>query len=106
MLDYPERGDQVAGVVDVDPGFTATAKVIIDEKLPTFVDISRTRTTFLGDSHELLFRSERDGWARLYLINGMTGEAGDTGHTNSTAVLREVIQLIMPTTKLCSPQVD
>src|SRR5271165_4422632 len=46
MLDYPVRGDQEYKVVAVDPAL-ASAQVLVDEKSPTFVDVSRSISSFL-----------------------------------------------------------
>lgn len=88
MVDYPERGDQEYKVVAIDPAL-AQAHVLVDEKSPTFVDISRTTVSYLDKSNELLFRSERDGWARLYLIDGATGKV-ENAVTPSGCVFREL----------------
>ncbi|MHB8635500.1 MAG: prolyl oligopeptidase family serine peptidase [Fimbriimonadaceae bacterium] len=91
MLEYPERGDQEYKVVAIDPAL-ARAQVLMDEKMPTFVDISRTVTAFLDKSNEFLFRSERDGWARLYLVDGATG-AVKNAVTPTGCVFRKIIQV-------------
>lgn len=88
MLEYPVRGDQEYKVVAVEPDL-AQANVLLDEKMPTFVDISRTTVSFLDKSNEFLFRSERDGWARLYLADGATG-AVKNAVTPTGGVFREL----------------
>jgi len=88
MLDYPVRGDQEYKVVAIDAAL-AKASVLMDEKSPTFVDISRTITSFLEKTNEFLFRSERDGWARLYLIDGATGTVKNAV-TPSGCVFRDI----------------
>ncbi len=91
MLDFPERGDQEYKVIALDAS-CGVAKTLVDEELPTFVNISRSTATFLQKSQELLFRSERDGWSRLYLIDGVSGEVKNAV-TPTGCVYRETTRL-------------
>ncbi len=72
ILDYPERGYQRFHVVSVD---FATAKPthLVDESYPTFFDTTNAILRVVEPSNELIWRSERDGWGHLYLLDGSTG---------------------------------
>ena len=72
LVNYFIRGYQQYHVVKIDP-VSATAKVIIDEVEDTFVDTTSINLRVLGESNELIWRSERDGWGHLYLIDASTG---------------------------------
>lgn len=72
LLDYPVRGYQEYKVDFIDPQ-TATLRNIVDETTKTFVDLGKISLTTIPGSTDLLWNSERDGWARLYRIDGQTG---------------------------------
>ncbi len=72
MMDYPERGYQRFHVVQVDFA-TAKATHLVDESSPTFFDNTNAILRVIEPSNELLWRSERDGWGHLYLLDGTTG---------------------------------
>ncbi len=71
---YTERGHQRARVIAVD-ATTALAQAVIDEQSNTFIYQWRG---FLhevkGQGDELIWLSERDGWAHLYLYDGKSGQ--------------------------------
>ena len=90
LLDFPIRGYQEMKVVAI--GADDAAQVLVDEKSPTFVDISRTINRPLQRTPEMLFRSERDGWARLYLIDGNSGEVKNAV-TPTGGVFREIVRI-------------
>jgi dipeptidyl aminopeptidase/acylaminoacyl peptidase len=81
-FEYNQRGHQTYRVIEVD-GATAAPRVVIDETSTTFVDYRRTSTGLadsgrteridLADGKEIIWMSERDGWAHLYLYDGATG---------------------------------
>ena len=68
LLGITERGYQRARVVEVD---LATRKVrdLVDERSETFVDSTSTLRHDCTETDEMIWRSERDGWGRLYLID-------------------------------------
>jgi dipeptidyl aminopeptidase/acylaminoacyl peptidase len=82
-FEYNQRGHQVYRVIDVDAA-TGTARVLIDETSPTFVDYrratpgltdsGRTYRYDVDDGKEIIWMSERDGWSHLYLCDGTTGQ--------------------------------
>jgi len=66
---YVERGHQVVRVIRVDAA-SGEARVIVDERSPTFVDYAHKNFLhFLDGSGELIWMSERDGWNHLYLCD-------------------------------------
>jgi len=81
-FEYNQRGHQVYRVIEVDTK-TATPRTLIDEQSPTFIDYrplvasaSDTGKKYrydLADGKEIIWMSERDGWAHLYLVDGTTG---------------------------------
>jgi dipeptidyl aminopeptidase/acylaminoacyl peptidase len=82
-FEYNQRGHQVYRVIEVDAK-TGTARTLIEEKSRTFIDYrplvaSPTDTGKkyrydLADGKEIIWMSERDGWAHLYLVDGATGK--------------------------------
>ena len=81
-FEYNQRGHQLYRVVEVN-GATGAAKTLIDEPTDTFIhyarvtggltDGGRTYRFDLNDGREIVWMSERDGWAHLYLYDGVTG---------------------------------
>ena len=81
-FEYNQRGHQVYRVIEVDAK-SAAARTVIEETSQSFVDYrplvmdqQDTGKKFrhdLADGKEVLWMSERDGWAHLYLIDGVTG---------------------------------
>jgi dipeptidyl aminopeptidase/acylaminoacyl peptidase len=70
---YNQRGHQVLRLVAVEAA-TGSARAIIDEQSPTFIDYAgKYFLHYLEGASELLWMSERDGWNHLYLYNAETG---------------------------------
>ena len=79
---YNQRGHQVFRVIEVDAA-TGKARSLISEESPTFIDYrSLTMNQYdtgkiyrhdIADGKEIIWMSERDGWAHLYLLDGKTG---------------------------------
>jgi hypothetical protein len=82
-FEYNQRGHQLYRVIDV-AGQTGAARAIITEESRTFVsyrplvanprDTGRRFRRDLADGREVIWMSERDGWAHLYLYDGLTGQ--------------------------------
>jgi dipeptidyl aminopeptidase/acylaminoacyl peptidase len=80
---YNQRGHQVFRVIEVDAA-TGKARSLISEESKTFIDYrSLTMNQYdtgkiyrhdVADGKEILWMSERDGWAHLYLLDGKTGD--------------------------------
>ena len=81
-FEYNQRGHQLYRVIEVD-GATGAARTLIDEPTDTFIhyaratggltDGGRTYRHDVADGREIIWMSERDGWAHLYLFDGATG---------------------------------
>lgn len=72
LLQITERGYQAVRIVEVDL-ITAKSRTLIEERSNTFVDTTALIRRDLPNSNEILFRSERDGFGRLYLFDARTG---------------------------------
>jgi dipeptidyl aminopeptidase/acylaminoacyl peptidase len=82
-FEYNQRGHQVYRVIEVDAG-TGTARTVIDETSPTFIYYNRQSEAISGsgrtyrwdtrDGREIIWMSQRDGWAHLYLYDRATGQ--------------------------------
>lgn len=80
---YNQRGHQKLSVLSVDTN-SATVREVIAETSPTFIEYTPLDPNPTGtgkfyrydvkDGKEILWLSERDGWAHLYLYNGITGK--------------------------------
>jgi dipeptidyl aminopeptidase/acylaminoacyl peptidase len=74
-----DRGHQRFRLIEVD-AHTGEARDIIDEKSATFIWTAHREAfnletvTWLDDSDEIIYVSERDGWRHLYLIDAKTGQ--------------------------------
>lgn len=71
---YNQRGHQVLRVIAVDAA-KGDARVIIEDRYPTFVDYSQKFfERYFDDKGEILWMSERDGWNHLYLFDVKGGK--------------------------------
>jgi len=78
-FEYNQRGHQVYRVIEVDAA-TGRARSLIAEESKTFVDYrplimnqqdtGKTYRYDIADGKEMIWMSERDGWAHLYLLDG------------------------------------
>ena len=73
-----ERGDQVFRVVEFDTD-TGSTKILFEESTNTHLRISPNLEDYplfkpLVDTNELIWWSERSGWAHLYLYDLVSGE--------------------------------
>jgi dipeptidyl aminopeptidase/acylaminoacyl peptidase len=85
-FDYNQRGHQAFRVIEVN-AHTGEARALIDEQSSTFITYSRLAPAASGtggyfrhdvnDGKEIVWLSERDGWAHLYLYDGITGRVKD-----------------------------
>jgi dipeptidyl aminopeptidase/acylaminoacyl peptidase len=70
---YNQRGHQAGRVIAVNAD-TGQTRIVVDEKSDTFIDYSGKKyLTYLIDTNELVWSSERDGWNHLYLYDIRTG---------------------------------
>ncbi len=72
LLQFTERGYQAVRIVAVDLE-SAKATTLIDERSSTFVDTTALIRRDLTRTNETIWRSERDGFGRLYLHDLQTG---------------------------------
>jgi hypothetical protein len=74
-----DRGHQRFRLIEVD-SHTGTARHIIDEKTDTFIWTAHTesvrlrKVNWVGDTDEIIYVSERDGWRHLYLVDAEAGK--------------------------------
>jgi dipeptidyl aminopeptidase/acylaminoacyl peptidase len=81
-FEYNQRGHQVYRVLEVD-ATTARARAVVSDEPKTFfsyrplngnpTDHGSNWRFDVNDGREVLWMSERDGWAHLYLYDGATG---------------------------------
>ena len=81
-FNYNQRGHQRFSVLSVDAQ-TGAVRRVIDETSRTFIEYTELNPEQFGtgklyrhdmeDGKEILWLSERDGWAHLYLYDGQTG---------------------------------
>ena len=82
-FEYNQRGHQAYKIIEVDAN-TGTARAVVDEETPTFFSYRPLNGSItdhgsnwrydVDDGKEVLWMSERDGWAHLYLFDGATGK--------------------------------
>jgi dipeptidyl aminopeptidase/acylaminoacyl peptidase len=100
-FEYNQRGHQVLRVIEVD-GSTGAARALIDETSDTFIDYrradgslangGRTYRLDMTDGAEILWMSSRDGWAHLYLYDGVSGRVKNQV-TKGNWVVRGVVRV-------------
>jgi dipeptidyl aminopeptidase/acylaminoacyl peptidase len=81
-FEYNQRGHQVYRVIEVDAS-NGQARSLMTETSKTFIDYRRANVGLadsgrqfrfdLDDGREFIWMSERDGWAHLYMVDGITG---------------------------------
>lgn len=84
-FEYNQRGHQLYRVIEVDAA-TAAARALIEETSDTFIHYARATGELASggrtfrhdvaagpDGREIIWMSQRDGWAHLYLYDGVTG---------------------------------
>jgi dipeptidyl aminopeptidase/acylaminoacyl peptidase len=91
-FDDNQRGHQVYRILAVN-ATNGAVRTVVEERSPTFIDYTeKTWRAWLEDSGELLWMSERDGWAHLYLYavtTGMVKNQVTRGHW----IVREVLKV-------------
>jgi len=91
-FDYNQRGHQLYRVLAVN-ATNGAIRTVVDERSKTFVDYeTKTWREWLDDSGELLWMSERDGWAHLWLYDVATGAVKNLV-TPGNWVVREVLKV-------------
>jgi dipeptidyl-peptidase-4 len=91
-FDYNERGHQRYRILAVNAA-TGTVRIVVEESAKTFIDYTKKtwRHWFHGRG-ELLWMSERSGWAHLYRIDIASGEVKNAV-TSGAWPVREVLHV-------------
>lgn len=72
--EYNQRGHQAYRVIEVDAK-TGTSRAVIDESSKTFITHYHKKYLHdLGETDEMIWMSERDGWNHLYLYDSKAGK--------------------------------
>jgi dipeptidyl aminopeptidase/acylaminoacyl peptidase len=91
-FDYNQRGHQLYRLLAVN-ATNGAVRTVVEERSRTFVDYeTKTWREWLDDSGELLWMSERDGWAHLWLYEVATG-AVKNQVTRGDWVVRRVLRV-------------
>lgn len=72
LVGYAERG-YGRYFIDAVSAETGKRRNVVDEDPPTFFDTTAAQLRVLAKTPEILWRSERDGFGRMYLIDAATG---------------------------------
>ena len=92
FFNYNQRGHKVYRILAVN-ATNGAVRTVVEERSKTFVDYeTKTWHEWLDDSGELLWMSERDGWAHLWLYDVATG-AMKNQVTRGNWVVREVVKV-------------
>jgi dienelactone hydrolase len=90
-FDYNQRGHQLYRIIAVKAR-SGEARVVVEETSATFVDYLETWRHWLPGTGELIWKSERDGWKHLWLIDVASG-AVKTQITHGEWVVRQVLHV-------------
>ena len=91
-FDYNQRGHQLYRVLAVN-ATNGNVRTVVEERSRTFIDYeTKTWRDWLDDAGELLWMSERDGWAHLWLYDVARGSVKNLV-TPGDWVVREVVKV-------------
>lgn len=91
-FNYNERGHQRFRVLAVN-AHSGSVRVVVEESAKTFIDYSqKTSLHWFHGSGELIWMSERDGWAHLYLYDIANGKVKNQ-ITRGAWPVREVLHV-------------
>jgi len=91
-FDYNQRGHQLYRVLAVN-ATNGAVRTVVEERSRTFIDYeTKTWREWLDDTGELLWMSERDGKAHLWLYDTATGKVKNQ-ITCGDYVVREVVKV-------------
>jgi dipeptidyl aminopeptidase/acylaminoacyl peptidase len=91
-FDYNQRGHQLYRILAVN-ATNGAVRTVVEERSQTFIDYeTKTWREWLPDSGELIWMSERDGWAHLWLYDVATG-AVKNQITRGDWVVRKVLKV-------------
>jgi dipeptidyl aminopeptidase/acylaminoacyl peptidase len=91
-FDYNQRGHQLYRILAVN-ATNGAVRTVVEERSPTFIDyVTKTWREWLDDTGELLWMSERDGWAHLWLYDVASGTVKNQV-TRGDWVVRNVVKV-------------
>lgn len=91
-FDYNQRGHQLYRIIAVDAQ-TGQARTVVEETSKTFIDYAqKTSQHWLHKTGELLWMSERSGWAHLWLYDVKSGKVKQQV-TSGQWVVRKVLRV-------------
>ncbi len=91
-VNYNQRGHQLYRIIAIDAAIGAT-RCVVEESSKTFIDYTtKTGRHWLDATHEIIWTSERDGWAHLWLYDIKTGQPKNP-ITRGKWVVREVVEV-------------
>ena len=90
FFDYNQRGHQLYRILAIDAA-TAAVRTVVEERAEAFIDYrSKTWRHWLPDDRRLLWLSERDGFAHLWLYDVAASGAAPRQLTLGEWVVRKV----------------
>jgi dipeptidyl aminopeptidase/acylaminoacyl peptidase len=90
FFDYNQRGHQLYRILAID-ALTAAVRTVVEERAEAFVDYTnKTWRHWLPGDRQLLWLSERDGFAHLWLYDTAAGAAAPRQLTRGDWVVRKV----------------
>ncbi len=91
-FDYNQRGHQLFRIIAVDAK-TGKARTVVEERSKTFIDyFAKSYQHWLHKTGEVLWMSERSGWAHLWLYEKKTGKV-KRQVTKGEWVVRKVLRV-------------
>jgi dipeptidyl-peptidase 4 len=91
-FNYNQRGHQLYRVLAVN-ATNGLVRIVVEERSQTFIEWSdKTWREWLDDTNELLWMSERDGWAHLWLYDTSAGSVKNQ-ITRGDWVVRQVLKV-------------
>ncbi len=72
-FEYNERGHKIYRMLEMDAE-NGDVRVLVEESSPTFVNYNRLYRHILKDGKRMVWMSERDNWAHLYMIDMEKGK--------------------------------
>jgi dipeptidyl-peptidase 4 len=91
-FNHNQRGHQLYRILAVN-ATNGVVRTVVEERSPTFIDYqTKTWREWLDDTGELLWMSERDGWAHLWLYDVASGKVKNQV-TRGDWVVREVLKV-------------
>ncbi len=90
-FEYNQRGHQIYRMLELNAE-TGQVRTLVEESSPTFVNYNRTFRHKLKDGKRMIWMSERDNWAHLYMIDLEKG-AVERQITKGEWVVRRVLRV-------------